>query len=181
VYGAQRATSPSPISTYRNVAKAQAKGNPHGTQAALTPEGIRRTWLNLPHYRRARNPRTGGSILASNSFRRLRNFKHLLEYLVAETIAGRASQLTQKKIAADVFDLKDSLTHSRKWRFEFPPAGFALRSKVLQTEARPTSSAFTCTRPLLRRPLTVNVAARDSLDTSKKISQTISWRARPSI
>src|SRR5579859_1487391 len=47
-------------------------------------------------------------ILASNSFRRLRKLQSLFEYLVAETMSGRASQLTQKKIAAEVFDLKDA-------------------------------------------------------------------------
>src|SRR5260370_11366409 len=48
-------------------------------------------------------------ILASNSFRRLRKLQALFKYLVAETIAGRASQLTQRKISAEVFDLKDAL------------------------------------------------------------------------
>jgi hypothetical protein len=47
-------------------------------------------------------------ILTSNSFRRLRKLQSLFEYLVAETMSGRASQLTQKKIAAEVFDLKDA-------------------------------------------------------------------------
>jgi hypothetical protein len=47
-------------------------------------------------------------IVASNSFRRRRKLLGLLEYLVAETIAGRKDQLTQKKIAAAVFGLKDS-------------------------------------------------------------------------
>jgi Domain of unknown function (DUF4365) len=47
-------------------------------------------------------------ILASSSFRRLRKLQALFEYLVAETVAGRASQLTQKKIAGDVFNLKDA-------------------------------------------------------------------------
>ena len=47
-------------------------------------------------------------ILASNSFRRLRKLQSLFEYLVVETMSGRASQLTQKKIAAEVFDLKDA-------------------------------------------------------------------------
>src|SRR5258708_38019128 len=45
-------------------------------------------------------------IVASNSFRRRRKLSVLLEYLVAETMAGRTDQLTQKKIAAEVF--KDS-------------------------------------------------------------------------
>jgi len=87
VYGAQPSNFAITISTYRNVAKAQAKGNPHWHARQLDARGIRRTWLNLPHYRRARNPRTGGSDSRSNSFRRLRKLQALFEYLVAETIA----------------------------------------------------------------------------------------------
>jgi hypothetical protein len=48
-------------------------------------------------------------IADSSSFRRRRRLLELLEYLVAETLAGRTSQLTQKKIAADVFGLNDSI------------------------------------------------------------------------
>ena len=48
-------------------------------------------------------------ILESNSFRRRRKLQELLKYLVTETISGRASRLTQKKIASDVFGIKDSL------------------------------------------------------------------------
>jgi len=47
-------------------------------------------------------------IAESNLFRRRRKLLALLEYLVSETMAGRAAQLTQKKIAAQVFRLKDS-------------------------------------------------------------------------
>ena len=47
-------------------------------------------------------------IVVSNSFRRRRKLLGLLEYLVTETMAGRADQLTQKKIAAEVFRAKDS-------------------------------------------------------------------------
>jgi hypothetical protein len=47
-------------------------------------------------------------IVVSNAFRRRRKLLGLLEYLVTETMAGRGAQLTQKKIAADVFRVKDS-------------------------------------------------------------------------
>ena len=47
-------------------------------------------------------------IVTSNSFRRRQKLLRLLEYLVAETIADRTAQLTQKRIAAEVFGLKDS-------------------------------------------------------------------------
>jgi hypothetical protein len=49
-----------------------------------------------------------GRIIASNSFRRKRKLQRLFEYLVAETMSDSASQLTQTKIAADVFGLKNS-------------------------------------------------------------------------
>jgi hypothetical protein len=47
-------------------------------------------------------------IAASNSFRRRRKLLGLLQYLAAETMAGRTAQLTQKKIGAEVFGLKGS-------------------------------------------------------------------------
>lgn len=47
-------------------------------------------------------------IVASNTFRRRRKLLGLLQYLVAETMAGRTAQLTQKKIGAEVFGLKGS-------------------------------------------------------------------------
>jgi uncharacterized protein DUF4365 len=47
-------------------------------------------------------------ILASNSFRRRRKLMPLLEYLVAQTLAGRATSLTQKEIATAVYGMKDS-------------------------------------------------------------------------
>src|SRR5438445_10077623 len=47
-------------------------------------------------------------IAESNLFRRRRKLLSLLEYLVTETMAGRAAQLTQKKIAAEVFRVEDS-------------------------------------------------------------------------
>ena len=77
-------------------------------------------------------------ILASNSFRRLRKLQALFEYLVAETIEGRASQLTQRKIAAEVFDLKDALDPQSEVTVRVS-AG-RLRSslqKYYRTEARP--------------------------------------------
>jgi len=77
-------------------------------------------------------------ILASNSFRRLRKLQALFEYLVAETIAGRASQLTQRKIAAEVFDLRDALDPQSEVTVRVS-AG-RLRSslqKYYRTEARP--------------------------------------------
>jgi hypothetical protein len=47
-------------------------------------------------------------ILASSSFRRRRKLVNLLQYLVAETLAGREAELTQKKIATDVFGIPHS-------------------------------------------------------------------------
>src|SRR5437867_10814112 len=47
-------------------------------------------------------------IFASKSFRRRQKLRNLLEYLVAETLAGRAAELTQKKIATDVYGMQDS-------------------------------------------------------------------------
>src|SRR5207248_2877962 len=47
-------------------------------------------------------------IAESNMFRRRRKLLALLEYLVSETMAGRAAQLTHSEIAAQVFRLKDS-------------------------------------------------------------------------
>jgi len=46
-------------------------------------------------------------IAESNTFRRRRKLLALLEYLVNESMAGRAAQLTQRRIAAQVFRLKD--------------------------------------------------------------------------
>lgn len=48
-----------------------------------------------------------GKLAASNSFRRREKLLRLLMYLFAETIAGRKEQLTQSRIAADFFGLKD--------------------------------------------------------------------------
>src|SRR5437879_2072148 len=47
-------------------------------------------------------------ILASGTFQRRRKLLKLFEYLVQETLAGRAAQLTQKKIASEVFGLKET-------------------------------------------------------------------------
>jgi hypothetical protein len=47
-------------------------------------------------------------IVASGTFQRRRRLLSLFEYLVRETLAGRASELTQKKVASEVFDLKDT-------------------------------------------------------------------------
>jgi hypothetical protein len=47
-------------------------------------------------------------IAESNMFRRRRKLLALLEYLVSETMAGRAAELTHGKIAAQVFRLKGS-------------------------------------------------------------------------
>jgi len=47
-------------------------------------------------------------IFTSNSFRRRRKLLNLLEYLAAETLAERTTELTQKKIAKEVFKLQDS-------------------------------------------------------------------------
>jgi hypothetical protein len=48
-------------------------------------------------------------ILESNSFRRRRKLQTLFQYLVAQTLSGRASQLTQTNIAAEVFGSDSSL------------------------------------------------------------------------
>lgn len=50
-------------------------------------------------------------IAHSNSFRRRRKLLTLLEYLVNETISGKADQLTQRKIATDLFSPRDSSDH----------------------------------------------------------------------
>jgi Domain of unknown function (DUF4365) len=47
-------------------------------------------------------------IVASECFRRRLKLLDLFEYLVKETIAGRAAQITQKRIAAEVFGIKRS-------------------------------------------------------------------------
>lgn len=77
-------------------------------------------------------------ILTSNSFRRLRKLQALFEYLVAETIEGRASQLTQKKIAAAVFHLTDAFDPQTEVTVRVS-AGRLRTSlqKYYRTEARP--------------------------------------------
>jgi hypothetical protein len=47
-------------------------------------------------------------MLASNTFRRRRKLLNLLKYLFTETMAGRAAELTQKRIAIDVFSAQDT-------------------------------------------------------------------------
>jgi Domain of unknown function (DUF4365) len=47
-------------------------------------------------------------IADSNSFRRRGKLLRLLEFLVTETMAGRGSELSQKKIAAEFLGIKDS-------------------------------------------------------------------------
>jgi hypothetical protein len=47
-------------------------------------------------------------IVASGTFQRRRRLLKLFEYLVQETVAGRAAQLTQKRIASEVFGLKET-------------------------------------------------------------------------
>jgi hypothetical protein len=47
-------------------------------------------------------------IAASDCFRRRQKLLALLKYLVAETVAGRGAQLTQNKIAAELFGVADT-------------------------------------------------------------------------
>jgi hypothetical protein len=47
-------------------------------------------------------------ILASGTFQRRRKLLKLFEYLVQETMGGRAVQLTQKRIASEVFGLRET-------------------------------------------------------------------------
>src|ERR1700722_15027686 len=55
------------------------------------------------------NRRQLALIAKSTLFRRRQKLSTLLDYLANETMAGRDAQLTQRKIAADVFGIADGV------------------------------------------------------------------------